>query len=137
MKKAQQEDLIISELLENIDKIKTKDFHLDNKIGNVYCLSSLFIYKQDTISYKFTCYLIFGLCFIFGLLPVRFGDYIICITIHSIGIVSMCYYYLYKHNVYVYSQSKFIRQFSRKNQKQIRSIIMQVETKNILNSINN
>ena len=137
MKKAQQEDLIISELVENIENIKIVDVRGHDASGNIYALNNFFIYRKDTINHKFVCYLIFVFSSLCGLIPVRVGDYIACIALHSISIMSLCYYYLYKHNTYVYTYSKFIKQFSRKNQKQIRSIIIQVETKNILNSIEN
>lgn len=137
MKKAQQEDLIISELLENIENIKIANRHKYGAADNVYCLNDFYIYKIKTIDHKFASFLVW---FMLAFISIGFytnGYYFLSGMAISIGSLCIIYVYLYRHNVYVYSQSEYKKYFSRKNQKQIRSIIMQVETKNILSSIKN
>ena len=137
MKKAQQEDLIISEMLDNIDKIKVVDIYNYDSVGNVYSLNDFFVYKQDTINYNFSIFLI---SFLLIFISVGFyidGSYFTSIIFIISALLSLIFWYLYVYNVYVYSQGKYKKCFLLKNQKQIRLIIMQVETRNILNSMKN
>ncbi len=137
MKKAQQEDLIICELLENIDKIKIVDIYKYDAVGNVYALNNFYVYRKSTNDHKFVSFLSW-LVLTFISVPFYFHGYFFLSGMFiSIGSLAIIFYYLHRHNVYIYSQLAHKEFFSRKNQKQIRSIMMQVETKNILNSINN
>lgn len=137
MKKAQQEDLIISEILENIDKIKIVDIPKYDAIGNIYALNSFLIYKKKTEDHKFICFLIWLVSFCLGFITISSGKFTCFFIFNFIGIAPLGYYFLHIHNSFIYSLDSDKKKFLRKNQKQIKSIVMQVETKNILNSIKN
>ena len=137
MKKAQQEDLIILELLDKIEKIKVSGSRIEDSKGNVYELSDLLIFLDKNTVEKIIHFIIMLVAVLFA--AANFADEHphVSFSLIFLSVIQLGYYYFYRHNIYAYSHDGVCKYFSRKNQKQIRSIMMQVETKNILNSINN
>ena len=58
MKKAQQEDLIILELLDKIEKIKVSGSRIEDSKGNVYELSDLLIFLDKNTVEKIIHFII-------------------------------------------------------------------------------